>query len=160
MAALEAKKALARAVIFLGPPGAGKGTQAKLVAEKLCVPHLSTGDMLRENVSKGTELGRLAKPVMERGDLVPDDLILRMVEDRIARPDAADGFVFDGFPRTLPQAEALNRILERQDFGLPVVIFFRVADDILMRRLTGRRMCQGCSEIYNIYDHPPKVEGR
>ncbi|MGH9780638.1 MAG: adenylate kinase [Candidatus Acidiferrales bacterium] len=160
MAALDAKKALARAVIFLGPPGAGKGTQAKLVAEKLRVPHLSTGDMLRENVGNDTELGRLAKPVMERGDLVPDDLILLMVENRIARPDAADGFVFDGFPRTLLQAEALNRILERQDFGLPVVIFFRVADDILMRRLTGRRMCKGCSEIYNIYDHPPKVEGR
>jgi len=160
VAPLDAKKVLARAVIFLGPPGAGKGTQAKLVAEKLRVPHLSTGDMLRENVSKGTDLGRLAKPVMERGDLVPDDLVLRMVEDRIARPDAANGFVFDGFPRTLAQAEALNRILERQDFGPPVVIFFRVADDVLMRRLAGRRMCKICSEIYNIYDHPPKVEGR
>ena len=160
MAPLDAKQSLARAVIFLGPPGAGKGTQAKLVAEKLRVPHLSTGDMLRENVSQGTQLGRLAKPVMERGDLVPDDLILRMVEDRIARPDAANGFVFDGFPRTLPQAEALNRILERQDFGPPVVIFFRVADDILMRRLTGRRMCKVCSEIYNIYDRPSKVDGR
>ncbi|MGH9709632.1 MAG: adenylate kinase, partial [Candidatus Acidiferrales bacterium] len=160
MAPLDAKKALARAVIFLGPPGAGKGTQAKLVAERFRVPHLSTGDMLRENVSKDTELGHLAKPVLERGDLVPDDLILRMVEDRIARPDAANGFVFDGFPRTLAQAEALNRILERQDFGQPVVIFFRVGDDILMRRLAGRRMCKVCSEIYNIYDHPPKVEGR
>lgn len=160
VAPLDVKKSLARAVIFLGPPGAGKGTQARLVAEQLRAPHLSTGDMLRENVSQGTELGRLAKPVMERGDLVPDDLILRMVEDRIARPDCANGFVFDGFPRTLPQAEALNRILERQDFGPPVVIFFRVADDILMRRMTGRRTCKVGSEIYNIYDCPPKVEGR
>lgn len=160
MAPPEAQKTLARAVIFLGPPGAGKGTQARLVAEQFRVPHLSTGDMLREHVSLGTELGRLAKPIMHRGDLVPDDLILRMVEDRIARPDCANGFVFDGFPRTLAQAEALNRILERQDFGPPAVIFFDVADDILMRRLTGRRTCKVGLEIYNIYDFPPKIEGR
>ncbi|HVA72340.1 MAG TPA: adenylate kinase [Candidatus Limnocylindrales bacterium] len=160
MAPLETQKTLARAVIFLGPPGAGKGTQARLVAEQFRVPHLSTGDMLREHVSLGTELGRLAQPIMHRGDLVPDDLILRMVGDRIARPDCANGFVFDGFPRTLAQAEALNRILERQDFGPPAVIFFDVADDILMRRLTGRRTCKVGLEIYNIYDRPPKVEGR
>ncbi|MHB8413438.1 MAG: adenylate kinase [Candidatus Acidiferrales bacterium] len=158
--ALETKQALARAVIFLGPPGAGKGTQARLVAGEFHVPHLSTGEMLRENAASGTELGRLARPIMESGGLVPDDLILRMVEDRIARADCANGFVFDGFPRTLPQAEALNRILERQDFGPPVVIFFRVADDILMRRMTGRRTCKVGSEIYNIYDFPPKVAGR
>jgi len=158
--ALETKKALARAVIFLGPPGAGKGTQARLVAGEFHVPHLSTGEMLRENAVSGTELGRLARPIMESGSLVPDDLILRMVEDRIARPDCANGFVFDGFPRTLPQAEALNRTLERQDFAPPVVIFFRVADDILMRRMTGRRTCKVGSEIYNIYDFPPKVAGR
>jgi len=160
VAPLETQKTLARAVIFLGPPGAGKGTQARLVAEQFRVPHLSTGDMLREHVSLGTELGRLAQPIMHRGDLVPDDLILRMVGDRIARPDCANGFVFDGFPRTLAQAEALNRILERQDFGPPAVIFFDVADDILMRRLTGRRTCKVGLEIYNIYDRPPKVEGR
>ena len=158
--ALETKQALARAVIFLGPPGAGKGTQARLVAGEFHVPHLSTGDMLRESVSQDTALGRLAKPVMERGDLVPDDLVLRMVEDRIARTDCANGFVFDGFPRTLAQAGALNHILERQDFGPPVVIFFRVADDILMRRMTGRRTCKVGAEIYNIYDFPPKVAGR
>jgi adenylate kinase len=159
MGVVPVRQSLGRAVIFLGPPGAGKGTQAKRVAEQYGAPHLSTGDMLREHVAKGTELGRRAKPIMERGALVPDDIVLAMVEERIARPDCAGGFIFDGFPRTLPQAEALNRILEQLDFGDPVVIFFRVADDVLMRRLAGRRMCKACGEIYNIYDRPPKMEG-
>lgn len=150
----------ARAVIFLGPPGAGKGTQAKLVASRFNVPHLSTGDMLRDNVSRGTELGLLAKPVMERGELVSDALVLRMVEERIARPDCRNGFVFDGFPRTVAQAEALDGILAKQGIGAPAVIYFNVAEDVLMRRLTGRRTCKACGEIYNIYDRPPKVDGR
>lgn len=151
---------LARAVIFLGPPGAGKGTQAKLVAARFGVPHLSTGDMLRENVSRGTELGLLAKPVMERGELVSDALVLRMVEERVARPDCRNGFIFDGFPRTVAQAEALDAILKRHGLGAPAVIYFNVAEDVLMRRLTGRRTCKVCGEIYNVYDRPPKVEGR
>lgn len=150
----------ARAVIFLGPPGAGKGTQAKLVASRFNVPHLSTGDMLRDNVSRGTELGLLAKPVMERGELVSDALVLRMVEERIARPDCRNGFVFDGFPRTVTQAEALDGILAKQGIGAPAVIYFNVAEDVLMRRLTGRRTCKACGEIYNIYDRPPKLDGR
>lgn len=150
----------ARAVIFLGPPGAGKGTQAKLVASRFNVPHLSTGDMLRDNVSRGTELGLLAKPVMERGELVSDALVLRMVEERIARPDCRNGFVFDGFPRTVAQAEALDGILAKQGIGAPAVIYFNVAEDVLMRRLTGRRTCKACGEIYNIYDRPPKLDGR
>lgn len=150
----------ARAVIFLGPPGAGKGTQAKLVASRFNVPHLSTGDMLRDNVSRGTELGLLAKPVMERGELVSDALVLRMVEERIARPDCRNGFVFDGFPRTVAQAEALDGILAKQGIGAPAVIYFNVAEDVLMRRLTGRRTCKACGEIYNIYDRPPKIDGR
>ena len=151
---------LGRAVIFLGPPGAGKGTQAKRVAEQYGVPHLSTGDMLRDNVARGTDLGRKARPVMGSGALVPDDIVLAMVEERIARPDCAGGFIFDGFPRTLAQAEALNRILEQLDFGEPLVIFFRVTDEVLMRRLSGRRTCKACGEIYNIYDRPPRVQGR
>ncbi|MFZ0212124.1 MAG: adenylate kinase [Candidatus Acidiferrales bacterium] len=155
-----AGKTLARAVIFLGPPGAGKGTQARLVAAQFGVPHLSTGDMLRENISRGTELGLLAKPVMEKGDLVSDALVQRMVEERIARPDCRNGFVFDGFPRTLAQAEALDGILEKHRLGSPAVIYFNVADDILTRRLAGRRTCKTGGEIYNIYEHPPKVEGR
>ncbi|HKW89698.1 MAG TPA: adenylate kinase [Candidatus Acidoferrales bacterium] len=155
-----ARKALGRALIFLGPPGAGKGTQAKRVAAQYGVPHLSTGDMLREHVAQGTELGRKAKPIMESGALVPDEIVLGMVEERISRPDCAGGFIFDGFPRTLAQAESLNGILDRQDFGRPAVIYFQVADDVLIRRLTGRRMCKVGGEIYNIYDNPPRVGGR
>ena len=153
-------QALKRAVIFLGPPGAGKGTQAKRLAQRYGVPHLSTGDMFREHVSRGTDLGRLAKPIMERGELVSDEIVLGMVEERIARPDCANGFVFDGFPRTLAQAEKLDRILERLHFGRPLVIHFVVDQQALLRRLTGRRTCRVGGEIYNIYDHPPKVDGR
>ncbi|MGB6876158.1 MAG: adenylate kinase [Candidatus Acidiferrales bacterium] len=160
MAQADAKKLLARPVIFLGPPGAGKGTQAKLVAKHYGVPHLSTGDMLRENVALGTPLGALAKPIMERGELVPDDLILGMVGERITRSDCAEGFVFDGFPRTLAQAKALDRILESQKSDPADVIYFRVPEEILMRRMTGRRTCKIGFEIYNIYERPPKVEGR
>lgn len=159
MAQSDAKRLLARPVIFLGPPGAGKGTQAKLVATHYGVPHLSTGDMLRENAALGTALGALAKPIMARGELVPDELILRMVEERIARADCNRGFVFDGFPRTLAQAETLNRILDAQKSGPAAVVYFSVPEEILMRRMTGRRTCKVGFEIYNIYDRPPKVEG-
>ncbi|HEV2306528.1 MAG TPA: adenylate kinase [Candidatus Acidoferrales bacterium] len=160
MSQADAKQLLARPVVFLGPPGAGKGTQAKLVATHYGMPHLSTGDMLRENVISGTPLGLLARPVMERGDLVPDDLILRMVQERIARADCDGGFVFDGFPRTLAQAEALNAILTNKKSDPPAVIYFNVPEEILMRRMTGRRTCKIGFEIYNIYERPPKVEGR
>ncbi len=155
-----AAKGLGRAVIFLGPPGAGKGTQAKQIAESYGVPHLSTGDMFREHVSRGTPLGLRAKPIMERGELVPDDLVLSMVEDRISRPDTADGFILDGFPRTVPQAEKLDEILRRRFKTEPLVVHFVVDKNQLVRRLTGRRVCGIGGEIYNIYDHPPKVPGR
>jgi adenylate kinase len=155
-----AAKGLGRAVIFLGPPGAGKGTQAKQIAESYGVPHLSTGDMFREHVSRGTPLGLRAKPIMERGELVPDDLVLSMVEDRISRPDTADGFILDGFPRTVPQAEKLDEIQRRRFKTEPLVVHFVVDKNQLMRRLTGRRVCGIGGEIYNIYDHPPKVPGR
>jgi len=155
-----AAKGLGRAVIFLGPPGAGKGTQAKQIAESYGVPHLSTGDMFREHVSRGTPLGLRAKPIMERGELVPDDLVLSMVEDRISRPDTADGFILDGFPRTVPQAEKLDEILRRRFKTEPLVVHFVVDKNQLVRRLTGRRVCGIGGEIYNIYDHPPKVSGR
>lgn len=160
MVQADVKKPLARPVIFLGPPGAGKGTQAKLVCEHYGVPHLSTGDMLRENVRQGTPLGLLARPIMERGDLVPDDLILRMVEERIARRDCLEGFVLDGFPRTLAQAQALDTMLKTQRAFPPAVIYFNVPEDVLIRRLSGRRTCKVGFEIYNIYERPPKVEGR
>jgi adenylate kinase len=155
-----AAKGLGRAVIFLGPPGAGKGTQAKQIALSYGVAHLSTGDMFREHVSRGTPLGLRAKPIMERGELVPDDLVLSMVEDRISRPDTANGFILDGFPRTVPQAEKLDGILRRRFKTEPLVVHFVVDKNQLMRRLTGRRVCGIGGEIYNIYDHPPKVPGR
>jgi len=155
-----AAKGLGRAVIFLGPPGAGKGTQARQIAESYSVPHLSTGDMFREHVSRGTAMGLRAKPIMERGELVPDDLVLSMVEERISRPDCSDGFILDGFPRTLPQAEKLDELLRRRFKSDPLVVHFVVDQDRLMRRLTGRRTCAIGGEIYNIYDHPPKVPGR
>ncbi len=155
-----AAKGLGRAVIFLGPPGAGKGTQARQIAESYSVPHLSTGDMFREHVSRGTPLGLRAKPIMERGELVPDDLVLSMVEERISRPDCGDGFLLDGFPRTLPQAEKLDEILRKRFKTQPLVVHFVVDRNQLMRRLTGRRTCAMGGEIYNIYDHPPKVPGR
>ena len=157
---VSATPGLKRAVIFLGPPGAGKGTQAKEVARIYGVPHLSTGDMFRDHVGRGTELGRKAKPIMERGELVPDEIVLGMVEERISRPDCANGFVFDGFPRTLPQAEKLSELLQARGFGKPLVLHFVVDSGKLIRRLTGRRTCSVGGEIYNLYDRPPKVPGR
>jgi adenylate kinase len=151
---------LDRAVVFIGPPGAGKGTQAKEVAGLYGVPHLSTGDMFREHVGQGTLLGRQARPMMERGELVPDAIVLGMVEERIARPDCAHGFVFDGFPRTEAQAARLAELLAARGFRRPVVVHFAVDNGILLRRLTGRRMCKVGGEIYNMYDRPPKAPGR
>ncbi len=151
---------LKRPVIFLGPPGAGKGTQAQEVARIYGVPHLSTGDMLREHVSRGTALGLKAKPIMERGDLVPDEIVLGMVEERIARPDCRNGFVFDGFPRTLPQAEKLDEIITALHLGRPAVLHVIVDANRLIRRLTGRRTCSVGGEIYNLHHRPPKVPGR
>ena len=150
---------LRRAVILLGPPGAGKGTQAQRIALRYQLPHLSTGDMFRDHISRGTELGRKAKPLMERGELVPDEIVLGMVEDRISQPDCDVGFVFDGFPRTGAQAEDLERICRQHKFGYTIVLHMVVDPDLLMRRLTGRRICNNGGHIYNIYDRPPKTAG-
>ena len=151
---------LDRAVIFLGPPGSGKGTQAKELAKQYGVPHLSTGDMLREHVSKGTPLGLKAKPIMERGELVPDSLVLKMVAERIERPDCEHGFVFDGFPRTVAQAQWLGELLKQHGFKPPLVVHFVIDPAMVLRRITGRRMCKVGGEIYNVYERPTKVEGR
>lgn len=156
---VHAMQQLGHAVILLGPPGAGKGTQAQRIAQRYHLPHLSTGDMFRDHIRRETELGRLAKPLLERGELVPDELVLRMVEDRIAQPDCRNGFVFDGFPRTLAQADDLERICQKQKFGCTFVLHMVVQPQLLMRRLTGRRICKAGGHIYNIYDRPPKVEG-
>jgi adenylate kinase len=152
-------RGMARAVILLGPPGAGKGTQAQRIAQWYRLPHLSTGDMFRDHIRRNTEFGRKVKPVMERGELVPDELVLNMVEDRIAQPDCRNGFVFDGFPRTMAQADALERICRKHKFGSTVVIHMIVDPDLLMRRLAGRRICKNGGHIYNIYGRPPKIEG-
>ena len=151
---------LDRAVIFLGPPGAGKGTQAKVLAKYFGAPHLSTGDMLREHVEHGTSLGLQAQPIMARGELVPDSLVLKMVAERIERPDCTHGFVFDGFPRTVAQAQYLGQLLVEHGSRRPIVIHLVVDLPLLMRRLTGRRLCKVGGEIYNIYDNPPKVAGK
>ena len=151
---------LDRAVIFLGPPGAGKGTQAKVLAKYFGAPHLSTGDMLREHVEHGTSLGLQAQPIMSRGELVPDSLVLKMVAERIERPDCTHGFVFDGFPRTVAQAQYLGQLLVEHGSRRPIVIHLVVELPLLMRRLTGRRLCKVGGEIYNIYDNPPKVAGK
>jgi adenylate kinase len=150
---------LDRAVIFLGPPGSGKGTQAKVLAARYGIPHLSTGDMLREHISKGTPLGLKAKPIMARGDLVPDSLVLKIVADRIDREDCYHGFVFDGFPRTVTQAKYLGELLKQHGLNQPFVIHMVIGRSALLKRLTGRRTCKVGGEIYNIYDRPPKVEG-
>jgi adenylate kinase len=157
---LRPHEKLDRAVIFLGPPGAGKGTQAKVLAQLFCAPHLSTGDMLREHVEHGTSLGLQAQPIMSRGELVPDSLVLKMVAERIERPDCRHGFVFDGFPRTVAQAQYLGQLLIEHGFRRPIVIHLVIDLPMLMKRLTGRRVCKVGGEIYNIYDRPPKVAGR
>jgi adenylate kinase len=150
---------LGRAVILLGPPGAGKGTQAQRVAQRYGLPHLSTGDMFRDHIKRGTPLGRKAKPLLEHGELVPDEIVIGMVEDRIAQPDCAKGFVFDGFPRTLRQADDLERITRQYKFGSTVVLQMVINPDLLMRRLTGRRICKTGGHIYNVYERPPRRPG-
>ena len=151
---------LNRAVIFLGPPGAGKGTQAKELARRFSAPHLSTGDMLREHVAQGTSLGQRAQPIMSRGELVPDSIVLRMVADRIDRRDCAHGFVFDGFPRTVAQAQWLGELLKQHGFKPPLVVHLVIDPAMLLRRITGRRTCKVGGEIYNVYKRPPRIEGR
>jgi adenylate kinase len=151
--------ALERAFIFLGPPGAGKGTQAKILARRYGMPHLSTGDMLREAVAQGTKVGVEAKPLMERGELVPDALVTKMVAERLERGDCNRGCVFDGYPRTVTQAADLDHLFHWRGMGKPLVIEFRVPADKLLRRLSGRWTCSVNGETYNVYEAPPKVAG-
>jgi len=146
-------------IVILGPPGSGKGTQANLLEEKWGIPHISSGDLLRAHVREGTDLGRRAKPYMDRGDLVPDELILDMMEARLSEQDAQRGYVLDGFPRTVPQAEALDRRLERMGQRLDAVIYLRVPEKELLRRLSGRLTCPKCGAIYHVDTMPPKRSG-
>ncbi len=147
-------------LIFMGPPGAGKGTQAEIFRERHGIPHISTGDILRQAVREGTAVGRLAQAYMQRGDLVPDDVMQEIVQKRLAEPDAAAGFILDGYPRTLPQADALDRLLAQSDQRLDAVVFFEIREEVLLRRLTGRWVCPTCGAIYHLDYKPPKTPGR
>ncbi|MDI9548388.1 MAG: adenylate kinase [Chloroflexota bacterium] len=145
-------------LVLLGVPGAGKGTQAKLLEELLQIPQISTGDLFRYNLKNETELGLLAKSYMDRGDLVPDEVTIRMVEERLTREDCARGAIFDGFPRNLVQATALDAITEPLG-GIALVPLIGLEDDDAMRRITGRRVCRSCGAVYHIDFNPPKQEG-
>ena len=145
-------------LVLLGVPGAGKGTQAKLLEELLQIPQISTGDLFRYNLKNETELGLLAKSYMDRGDLVPDEVTIRMVEERLTREDCVRGAIFDGFPRNLVQATALDAITEPLG-GIALVPLIGLEDDDAMRRITGRRVCRSCGAVYHIDFNPPKQEG-
>ena len=146
-------------LIFLGPPGAGKGTQAKALAREWGVPQISTGEMLRDAVKAGTPLGRQAQQVMESGGLVGDDVMVGIIADRLRQPDAARGFILDGFPRTIAQAEALNHLLKDLGQALDAVVYFDVAEPELLRRLTGRRLCRQCQTAFHLVSAPPQRAG-
>lgn len=146
-------------LILLGPPGVGKGTQASRIIEKYDIPHISSGDMFRTNIKEGTELGVSAKEYMDKGLLVPDELVISMVMDRLSQDDCKEGFLLDGFPRTIDQGKELDKGLEELDVELDKVINIQADKDILIERITGRRVCEKCGATYHIKYNPPKVEG-
>jgi adenylate kinase len=141
-------------LIFLGPPGAGKGTLAGLVSRELAIPQISTGDIFREAIKRGTELGKKVKEIVGRGDLVPDELTVSLVKERLAEPDAAKGYILDGFPRTIPQAAALEKFQT-----LDAVVNFTIGDEVVVQRLSGREICKTCGAIYHLTNMPAKVKG-
>ncbi|MCS7144632.1 MAG: adenylate kinase [Archaeoglobaceae archaeon] len=146
-------------LILLGAPGAGKGTQAKIIAEKYKIPQVSTGDMLREAVAKGTELGRKAKEFMSQGKLVPDEVVIGIVKERLNQKDCEKGFILDGFPRTIAQAEALDRIMREMGRKIDAVININVPEEEIVKRIVNRRICRKCGSIYHLIYDPPKKEG-
>lgn len=146
-------------VILLGPPGAGKGTQAVSIAEQTGIPHISTGDMFRGALKQGTPLGREAKKYMDAGELVPDDVVVAMVRERIQKPDCAAGFLLDGFPRTIVQAEKLEETLRAAGLTIDLVLNLNCAAATVLKRLTGRRVCKSCGAIYHVLNMPPKRDG-
>ncbi|ARP70596.1 adenylate kinase [Streptomyces pluripotens] len=147
-------------IVLVGPPGAGKGTQAVRLAEKLAVPHISTGDLFRANISQQTELGKLAKSYMDAGNLVPDEVTIAMAKDRMEQPDAEGGFLLDGFPRNVSQAEALDELLETEGIALDAVLDLEVPEDEVVKRIAGRRVCRKePSHVFHVSYSPPKKEG-
>lgn len=146
-------------LILLGPPGVGKGTQASNIVEKYDIPHISTGDMFRSNIKSNTELGTLAKGYMDKGLLVPDELVISMVKDRLLQEDCKNGFLLDGFPRTIEQGVALDKELHEMDINLDKVVNLQADKDVLIERITGRRVCKSCGATYHVTNIPPKVEG-
>ena len=146
-------------IIMLGAPGAGKGTQAKMIADKYQIPHISTGDIFRANIKNGTELGKEAKTYMDQGLLVPDELTVKILLDRVAQPDCANGYVLDGFPRTIPQAEVLDKALTELNDKIDYAINVDVPDENIVKRMSGRRACVACGATYHIEHIPPKKEG-
>ena len=146
-------------IIMLGAPGAGKGTQAKMISEKYHLPHISTGDIFRANIRNGTELGKEAMGYMDKGLLVPDELTVRILLDRVAKEDCKNGYILDGFPRNIPQAEVLDKELTRLGDKIDIVIDMEVPDESIIKRMTGRRACTSCGATYHIVNVPPKKEG-
>ncbi len=147
-------------IIMLGAPGAGKGTQAKQIAAKYGIPHISTGDIFRANLKEGTPLGLKAKEYMDKGLLVPDELTLDLIMDRFSNDDCRNGYVLDGFPRTIPQAEALTKALEKNNDSIDYAIDVDVPDDNIVKRMSGRRACVSCGATYHVVFNPPKTEGK
>lgn len=145
-------------LILVGPPGSGKGTQAKMLVDKYGIPQISTGDILREAVKEGSPLGKKAKTLMDKGSLVPDEVVIGIIEERLNKPDCAGGFILDGFPRTVAQAEALGDILEKMGLEIDHLINIEVDDEELLKRLAGRRTCKKCGRGYHIFFDPPKSE--
>ncbi|MCR1972719.1 adenylate kinase [Clostridium sporogenes] len=147
-------------VILLGPPGAGKGTQAKLISENFSIPHISTGDIFRANIKKKTPLGIEAKRYIDNGQLVPDEVTIGIVKDRLTKDDCDNGFLLDGFPRTVAQAEALDEFLKGINKDLDVALLIKVPEEFILERMTGRRVCTSCGASYHIRFNPPKIEGK
>jgi adenylate kinase len=147
-------------LILLGAPGAGKGTQAKMISEKYGIPQISTGDMLRDAVAKGTELGRKAKEYMDRGELVPDEVVIGIVKERLQQPDCRKGFILDGFPRTIAQAEALDKMLGDLGMKIDAVINVAVPEEEVVKRIVNRRTCRKCGAVYHLIYNPPKEDNK
>lgn len=146
-------------IILLGPPGVGKGTQAATLAQEEKAAHISTGDILRAHVARGTPLGQAARRYMDQGLLVPDDVIMGLVEDRLQQPDARNGYIFDGFPRTVAQADALGQLLARLEMPLAAVVSLEAPDELVVERISGRRTCRQCGEVYHVKFNPPRAPG-